>query len=879
MSDRVGQQIGNYRLVRLLGRGSFAEVYLGEHIYLQNQAAIKVLHTRLVIEDVDNFRKEAQIVASLVHPHIIRVLDFDVVEGTPFLVLDFAPHGSLHLHYPRSTVSPLSVVHIFVRQVADALQYAHEHKIIHRDIKPENMLLGRRREVLLSDFGIALMSQSSRTHNIEQVAGTAAYMAPEQFQGKTQRASDQYALGIVIYEWLCGDRPFHGSFSEMASQHLLAPPPPLRQRVPAIPPAVEEVVLTMLAKDPANRFASMLAFMNAWEQAVLSEPFVPTYISSQPAFSDSTVIAQPMQPAQPAKPGQTGENQLVSLPSQDQVPVIAPAVAPLSTDPIVKANADSLPSAPAPTPVPFRPVLPPGAGAQRQARRYGIWAIPLLVLLLSATLITVFIYGPWNKPPPHQVHLVGIAVSAAPDGEMIGISDGTFAFDISRTDGTLKQQAAAALKKRDSRGAIVLWQAALQQETNDAEALIYLEDQRVLASHAPYITFVIGTTLTGKFVSYGRDSLQGAYVVQKEYNDGGQLPGGVKIRLLIANSGGTDSGNYVAPVARQITELAQLDKSVIGVMGWPFSTDSRDAAPILGAAYIPVVSSSSYFDLLAHISAYFFHVAPSNQRQVAAGTQYVEQSLHARRAALFVDTADTYSREIASDFEQQFTNDGYTIVATKNYHVGQPGKLPQLLQDALTYNPDLIYFAGYAEDAGTLLAALPRSGPFAYLQMFGANRLYGSYPAGAQANFARLHFTGLVSAGSWEFLHLTAKKPAFFTDYAQDFDPNKQHHGDPAGYTLADNDTMFAYDAMLVLATASRRPALALINGQKGALLANDLEQSLTKITGSQAIQGVTGQISFGADGTPANKAVPVLKVDPNGDISLDSVLGPFLVG
>ena len=210
MADHVGQQLGNYRLIRLLGQGGFAEVYLGEHLRLKTQVAIKVLHTALEEDYEESFLREAQIVAHLKHPHIVRVFDFDVENHVPFLVMDYLPHGNIRRSHPKGSPLPLTTINSYVHQVVSALQYAHDEKLIHRDIKPENMLLDKDDTVVLGDFGIALMVQSSRYQSTQEVAGTAAYMAPEQFQGKPRRASDQYALGVVVYEWLTGDRPFHG---------------------------------------------------------------------------------------------------------------------------------------------------------------------------------------------------------------------------------------------------------------------------------------------------------------------------------------------------------------------------------------------------------------------------------------------------------------------------------------------------------------------------------------------------------------------------------------------------------------------------------------------------------------------------------------------
>jgi Protein kinase domain len=121
MVDYVGQQLGNYRLIRLLGEGGFAQVYLGEHIYLNTQAAIKVLRTKLASDDVEWFRTEVRTIARLVHPNIVRVLDFDVQDETPFLVLDYALNGTLRQRHPRGKVLPLPTVVSYVKQMAEAL--------------------------------------------------------------------------------------------------------------------------------------------------------------------------------------------------------------------------------------------------------------------------------------------------------------------------------------------------------------------------------------------------------------------------------------------------------------------------------------------------------------------------------------------------------------------------------------------------------------------------------------------------------------------------------------------------------------------------------------------------------------------------------------
>ena len=172
MGDQVGQRLGNYRLTRLLGAGGFAQVYLGEHIYLGTQAAIKVLDTQLTSDTVEWFLTEARTIARLVHPHIVRVLDFGVENLIPFLVLDYAPNGSLRQQHAEGQPLPLPTIVSYVKQVAEALQYAHDEKLIHRDVKPQNMLLGRNNELLLSDFGIAVVAHSERSVSKQVMAGT-----------------------------------------------------------------------------------------------------------------------------------------------------------------------------------------------------------------------------------------------------------------------------------------------------------------------------------------------------------------------------------------------------------------------------------------------------------------------------------------------------------------------------------------------------------------------------------------------------------------------------------------------------------------------------------------------------------------------------------
>lgn len=326
MGDRVGQQLGNYRLIHALGQGGFAAVYLGEHLHLRTQAAVKVLNGTLTPQDVQAFTREAQTIAAFKHPHILRVLDFGFDGNTPFLVMEVASQGTLRDRHPRGSVVPPLTIVSYVKPVAAALQYAHERKVIHRDVKPENILVDGQQTLLLSDFGIAAMAHSPDSVKTLDHAGTPHYMAPEQIRQKPCLQSDQYALAVVVYEWMTGQRPFQGD-NQVAiwMQHLTAPVPPLREKNPAITPAIEQVVLKALAKDANDRFDTVQAFAVALELVVQSEQDASTFIEPDShhkasAPPDDVPPSEPVNPStlsrasSPAKPGASPAQPPKSMP-------------------------------------------------------------------------------------------------------------------------------------------------------------------------------------------------------------------------------------------------------------------------------------------------------------------------------------------------------------------------------------------------------------------------------------------------------------------------------------------------------------------------------------------------------------------------------------
>lgn len=274
---------GNYRLFHVIKRNCLSTVYRGEHVHLGSSAIVKVLNSWSATEEhIHQFCAEARLHASLRHTNVIRVLDFGIRGRTPFIIMDYAARGTLQDYLPTGTPLPLTTIVPYVRQIANALQYVHNRKLIHRDVKAQNILLGPRGEVWLSDFGIAIAAQPWGKQLAQPSVGTAQYVAPEQIEGHPLTASDQYALAVQIYTWLAGRPPFIGSSMQLCKQHLYTTPPRLSELVPALPAQVEAVVMRGLEKDPYQRFSCVSDFAHALYFAAYEHDTEPAL----PAFSE-----------------------------------------------------------------------------------------------------------------------------------------------------------------------------------------------------------------------------------------------------------------------------------------------------------------------------------------------------------------------------------------------------------------------------------------------------------------------------------------------------------------------------------------------------------------------------------------------------------------
>ena len=261
--DLSGRKLGDFQLLRRLGRGAMADVYLAEQQRLKRRVAVKILKPELADDRtyLQRFELEAQAAASLVHANIVQIYEVGCVDGMHYIAQEYVQGQNLREYLARHGPPDLPHALSIMRQVAAALAKAAEQGVVHRDIKPENIMLTAGGEVKVADFGLARLTRDGAAVDLTQVGitlGTPLYMSPEQVEGKPlDPRSDIYSFGVTCYHMLAGAPPFRGETAlGVAVQHLKNRPRPLESLRRDLPPALCRIVHQMLAKDPAERFAT-----------------------------------------------------------------------------------------------------------------------------------------------------------------------------------------------------------------------------------------------------------------------------------------------------------------------------------------------------------------------------------------------------------------------------------------------------------------------------------------------------------------------------------------------------------------------------------------------------------------------------------------------
>lgn len=264
--DLSGRRVGDYQIIRRLGQGGMADVYLAQQESLCRHVAFKVLKPELAKDEqyIRRFRREAQAAAALVQANIVQIHEVGYLEGQHFIAQEYVRGQNVKERLKREgSFSPAETVRI-LRQVAGALAKAAEHRIVHRDIKPENIMIGGDGVAKVADFGLARQGPRGDGLELTEIGitmGTPLYMSPEQIQGKPlDPRTDLYSLGVTAYEMLAGRPPFEGETPlGIAVQHINNPPPPLPEQRPGLPSGLCEMLHGWLSKDPTDRPADAAA--------------------------------------------------------------------------------------------------------------------------------------------------------------------------------------------------------------------------------------------------------------------------------------------------------------------------------------------------------------------------------------------------------------------------------------------------------------------------------------------------------------------------------------------------------------------------------------------------------------------------------------------
>jgi eukaryotic-like serine/threonine-protein kinase len=466
MRDLSGQTFGSYRLEELLGRGGMGEVYSARHLRLTNRhAAVKVLPSSLATEPdfLRRFEQEAISAASLDHPNILPVWDYGEQDGQPYLAMPLVTGGSLKELLEQHGSLSLADAERYLTPIADALDYAHERGIIHRDVKPANILLRDDGRPLLADFGIAKAIEAGQTQGLTRAGtgvGTPEYMAPEQIEGRAERRSDLYSLGVVLYEMLTGRVPYDGATPyEIAYKQIYTPLPPISQVRAGLPPAIEQMLNKALAKDPAQRYSTGADLVAAYRAA---------RDGNAPA---DTVIAPAPRPVHDQRtgpliitPGATAE-----LPS-----------APRAQPPAAYTPAPAVYQQPQPAyyQPPAQPLPPPRQPARQQpnTNRWPLVLAGTIAVLLVLCIGSLGAYAAFGRdratPTPTPDLAATQAVQAAATGTANAAASGTQAANAAASATTQAQTAANAAATQAAGTTATAQATAVVQATAAAQATV-----------------------------------------------------------------------------------------------------------------------------------------------------------------------------------------------------------------------------------------------------------------------------------------------------------------------------------------------------------------------------------------------------------------------
>lgn len=417
----IGQQLDEYRLEALLGQGGMARVYRGLDVRLKRWVAIKVIDApfRADSDYTDRFEREAQAIAQLEHPHIVRLYRYGEVDGLLYMAMQYVEGSALDQvlasYREDNEFIELEEASLIVRGICSALDYAHSKGVIHRDVKPSNVMLNKEGSAILTDFGLALLTDVGTRG---EIFGTPHYIAPEQAISSAGAVpqSDLYSVGVMLYEMFTGELPFDAAEPlDVAMLHMSESPPPPRKFRPDLTPALETVILNTLAKDPQQRYPTGVTLANALDRALSVAP-AKTSPSPPPrsrlSIPDRVAVSlarHPLPPVPAAVAKSTAEQAKPELvpgsppPSPERIAVETsePSLPPMPAAMAIPASQQSEPKpVPVPTTSPPSPVVSPAPAPPPASKRSTIYMAGIgIVLGIGAAIIillAVIVYLLWS---------------------------------------------------------------------------------------------------------------------------------------------------------------------------------------------------------------------------------------------------------------------------------------------------------------------------------------------------------------------------------------------------------------------------------------------------------------------------------------------------
>ena len=572
---------------------------------------------------------------------------------------------------------------------------------------------------------------------------------------------------------------------------------------------------------------------------------------------------------------------------------------------------DLIRSLPQPTPLPA--LLPPIAS---KARKASLWPRNLLVavmgalaLILIALLALPRFFNPGaNAGSPQPLH-ANFNQQAALNQQLaaelhiyqqkgIGLSDGHLAFDIypGRADVDLKKQAATALQQNNMSAAVNALNQAVNDDPIDGEAQIYNENIHILQDRSPSITIAVGLPIDGSDAKLGpaREQLEGVYLAQHEANSKNMLPNGLKLRVLIANSGSNnaDVATVAQLVADRVSKAGNPDH-LVGLVGWRTSTQTINARDIIAGVHLPVVAETASSVKLSGSSSYFFRVCPSDAIQGQALGKLLNDDLKVKHILVLRDTTDAYSVSLADAVAGRFqslggtfTKDVFTINKTT------VDQYQQLIQNLIKNDPavDTIFLAGFDTDGirlahalGNLARANPANQQLARIKIVGGDALDSvlllgignNEDAAIARNFPddmrRMLFSTFADFNEWTFQNIPQdKQPSFFADWIATYQSSATSSSAPTPHY----NGLMIYDAVGIYVQAAKLVKGPTITGDA----IRDALNSLGK-GGVPYYQGVSGRIAFDNNGDPVDKALVILTVQEGkkgNEIAIKQIAGTF---